>query len=116
MLDFFGSKSSPGFAPLGPYIVPAEFVSDPQALHLRLKLNGEIKQDEGTDNMIDTVAKIIAYASSRMTLNPGDVVFTGSPAGNAKSHNRYLRPGDVIEAEVVGIGSQRVTFVSEPAG
>lgn len=114
VFDFFGSKSNPGFSPIGPFIVPAEFVPDPQALHLRLKLNGDVMQDEGTDDMVDGVAKLIAFASSRMTLNPGDMIMTGSPSGNGKKHNRYLQAGDVVEAEIDGIGKQIVRFVAEP--
>jgi 2,4-didehydro-3-deoxy-L-rhamnonate hydrolase len=115
LYDFFGSKSNPGFTPLGPFIVPAEFVPDPQNVHLRLRLNGDVMQDEGSDDMVDDVAKLISYASSRMTLNPGDIVMTGSPSGNAKKYNRYLKPGDVVEAEIDGIGSQCITFVAEGA-
>lgn len=115
LFDFFGSKSSSGFCPLGPYIVPAEFIPDPQTLWLKLRLNGEVMQDEGTEDMIDNVAKLIEYASSRTTLRPGDVLLTGSPSGNAKFHGgRYLRPGDVIETEIFGVGRQKLAFVDEP--
>ncbi|CDO38945.1 MULTISPECIES: fumarylacetoacetate hydrolase family protein [Sphingomonadaceae] len=114
MLDFCGSKGNPGFNPIGPFIVPAQFVPDPQKLSLRLRLNGEIMQDEGSELMIDSVAKLIEYSSSRMVLRPGDMIMTGSPSGNAKSHdNRYLRVGDIVEAEVDGIGTQRIRFVAE---
>lgn len=114
LIDFFGCKSSPGYCPLGPFIVPAEFIPDPQALWLQLKLNGKIMQDEGSQDMIDSVAKLIEYASSRTTLRPGDILMTGSPSGNAKMHgNRYLRPGDLIESEIFGIGRQTIRFAAE---
>ncbi len=114
IIDFFAAKSNPGFNPVGPFVVPAEFVPDPQALWLRLKLNGQVMQDEGTADMIDDVAKLIAYISTRMTLHPGDIIMTGSPSGNAKMHsNRYLRAGDVIEAEIEGIGRQTLRFTAE---
>ncbi len=113
LVDFFGSKSNPGYCPLGPFIVPAEFIPDPQALWMELKLNGKVMQDEGTEDMIDSVTKLIEYISSRTTLRPGDIIMTGSPSGNAKMHNRYLRPGDVIESEIFGIGRQTIRFTAE---
>lgn len=103
--DFFGAKSNPGFNPLGPFLVPAEFVPDPQALWLRLKLNGQVMQDESTADMIDSVAKLIAYLSARMTLQPGDIIMTGTPSGVAA-----CVAGDKLECEVEGLPKLTVTI------
>ncbi|MEQ6333762.1 fumarylacetoacetate hydrolase family protein [Sphingobium sp. MK2] len=111
--DFFGGKSGPGFNPIGPFILPSRFVPDPQKLHLTLRLNGQIMQDEGAEDMIDSVAKLIEFASSRTILYPGDLISTGSPSGNAKLHNRYLKDGDVIEGEIPQIGRQLLRFRRE---
>lgn len=111
--DFFGGKSGPGFNPLGPFILPSRFAPDPQKLHLTLRLNGKVMQDESAEDMIDTVAKLIEFASSRTVLYPGDLISTGSPSGNAKLHNRYLQDGDVIEGEIPEIGRQVLRIQKE---
>jgi 2,4-didehydro-3-deoxy-L-rhamnonate hydrolase len=110
MYDFFSGKSGPNFNPIGPFILPSQFAPDPQEFHLTLRLNGDVMQDEGATDMIDPVAKLIEFASSRTILYPGDMISTGSPSGNAKLHNRYLRPGDVIEGEIGMIGRQVLRF------
>jgi 2-keto-4-pentenoate hydratase/2-oxohepta-3-ene-1,7-dioic acid hydratase in catechol pathway len=116
MTDFALSKLRPTFKPLGPYIVPAEFVPDPRALRITLKVNGEVMQDEAVDDIIYGVEQLIAYVSRVVDLRAGDVLLTGSPAGNAAHHgNRWLRPGDVMEGEITGLGIQRNTCVEEPA-
>lgn len=108
-MDWMASKSAPGFKVLGPYITPSRFVPDPQQLHLRLSLNGEVKQDEGTDDMIFPVARIIAFISDFLELQPGDVVMTGSPSGNGTHYNRFLRDGDVMTGEILGLVGKQVT-------
>jgi 2-keto-4-pentenoate hydratase/2-oxohepta-3-ene-1,7-dioic acid hydratase in catechol pathway len=114
MTDFAMTKLRPTFFPVGPYIVPAEFVPDPRALHITLKVNGEVMQDEGVDDIIYGVDELIAYVSRVVDLRAGDLLLTGSPAGNAAHHdNRWLRPGDVIEGEITGLGTQRNTCVAE---
>ena len=105
--DWVRSKNAPTFLPTGPWIVPARFVADPQGLRIRLSLNGDVMQDESTSDMIFGVARLVAYASSLVQLLPGDLLLTGSPAGNGTKYNRFLRDGDVIEAEITGLGSQR---------
>jgi len=108
MTDFIMSKSRPTFFPTGPYIVPREFVPDPRALRIRLGVNGETMQDESVDDMIYGVEELVSYASRAAELFPGDLLLTGSPAGNAGHHgNRWLRPGDVLEGEITGLGQQR---------
>lgn len=115
-MDWMACKSAPGFHILGPYITPARFVPDPQALHIRLTLNGDVMQDEGTDDMIFNVAQIIEFVSAHIELQPGDVIMTGSPAGNGTHYNRFLRDGDLMVGTIKGIvGQQNVQCVAESA-
>ncbi|HWH95123.1 MAG TPA: fumarylacetoacetate hydrolase family protein [Baekduia sp.] len=108
MTDFLMTKNRPTFFPTGPYIVPREFVPDYRALRIELKVNGEAMQDEGVDDIIYGVERLIAYASTVVTLQAGDLLLTGSPAGNAGHHgNRWLVPGDVLEGSITGLGTQR---------
>jgi 2-keto-4-pentenoate hydratase/2-oxohepta-3-ene-1,7-dioic acid hydratase in catechol pathway len=102
-------KSCETFNPLGPWLVTADEVGDPQALGLRLSVNGESRQDGNTKNMLFGVHHIIWYLSQFMVLEPGDVVNTGTPAGVALGVNDfgYLRPGDVVELGIDGLGEQR---------
>jgi 2,4-diketo-3-deoxy-L-fuconate hydrolase len=108
MTDFIMTKSRPTFFPTGPYIVPREFVPDPHALRIRLTVNGAVMQDALVDDIIYGVEDLVSYASTTAQLLPGDLLLTGSPAGNAGHHgNRWLRAGDVIEGEITGLGRQR---------
>ncbi|HKT53450.1 MAG TPA: fumarylacetoacetate hydrolase family protein [Caulobacteraceae bacterium] len=111
--DFLQAKGLPTFFPLGPYLTPKAHVPDPQALRIVLKLNGEAKQDESTADMIFGVAKLISYLSKWVKINPGDIIATGSPAGNGTYYNRYLKPGDVIEGAITGLGTQRNRIVED---
>lgn len=112
-MNWVAAKSSPTFLPLGPYLVPAAFIGDPQALQIRLALNGEVMQDESTADMIFGVARLIEYLSSFVALQPGDIICTGSPAGNGAHYRRFLRPGDIIEGTISGLGTQRNPCVAE---
>jgi len=105
-------KSCESFQPLGPWLVTADEVGDPQALGLRLSVNGVRRQDGSTKNMIFDVAHIVWYLSQYMVLEPGDVINTGTPAGVALGipGNPYLRAGDVVELEIDGLGTQRQVF------
>ncbi len=100
-------KSPDTFCPLGPELVPRGDVPDPQALRVRCILNGAVMQDSTTANMIFSVAEIIAYASSTMTLEPGDLVATGTPAGVGvfRKPPVLLKDGDEVTVEVEGIGA-----------
>ncbi|MFF9685899.1 fumarylacetoacetate hydrolase family protein [Streptomyces sp. NPDC014623] len=103
-------KNCETFNPLGPWLVTADEVPDPQALPLRLWVNGELKQDGTTARQIFPVGEVVRYLSHFMTLYPGDVVNTGTPAGVAMGRPEpkpYLRAGDVVELEVEGLGRQR---------
>lgn len=102
--DWFQGKCHDTFAPLGPWIVPAWQVSDPQSMGLRLTVNGEAMQDGTTEHMIWTVREQIAYLSTIVTLQPGDVIATGTPTGVGMGRGVYLKAGDVVAAEVKGIG------------
>ncbi|MFD4250570.1 fumarylacetoacetate hydrolase family protein [Amycolatopsis thermoflava] len=101
-------KSCETFNPLGPWLVPADEVPDPQVLELRSWVNGRPRQDSKTSDMVFTVDEIIWHLSQFLVLEPGDLVNTGTPEGVALSGRfGYLRPGDVVETEVVGLGRQR---------
>jgi 2-keto-4-pentenoate hydratase/2-oxohepta-3-ene-1,7-dioic acid hydratase in catechol pathway len=97
------------FNPLGPYLVTPEELGDPQALELRLWVNGELRQDGSTAEMIFPVLAVLRYISQFMVLEPGDVVTTGTPAGvtMGRPGTPFLQPGDVMELEVTGLGRQR---------
>jgi 2,4-diketo-3-deoxy-L-fuconate hydrolase len=111
--DWLRAKNAPTFLPVGPWIVPTEFVGDPQDLTITLRLDGALMQDESTADMIFDVATLVSYASTLVTLQSGDLVLTGSPAGNGMHHRRFLSPGDVIESEITRLGRQRNRCVSE---
>ena len=111
--DWLNGKWGDSFAPCGPALVPACEVDDPHALALRLRLNGEVKQDSNTSAMIFTVPQILAYASSLCTLEPGDIIATGTPAGVGYPQGIRLQPGDVLEGELEGVGVLRSPVVAE---
>ena len=113
--DWFRAKNQPTFFPTGPYLVPRRFVPDPAKLRIRLSLNGDPMQDALADDLVFDIPSLIAYASSVAVLLPGDVLITGSPAGNGSHWGRFLRDGDVMEAEISGLGTQRST-VRGPSG
>ena len=110
-------KSFPGFAPMGPYLVTADAIPDPQNLKLNLSVNGEKRQESSLKYMIFKIPEIIAYWS-QMGLHPGDVLTTGTPRGVAAGRKPdqppwWLKPGDVVEAEVENVGRLRNRIVSE---
>jgi 2-keto-4-pentenoate hydratase/2-oxohepta-3-ene-1,7-dioic acid hydratase in catechol pathway len=114
-LDWLAGKNSPTFLPTGPLLVPAEFVENPMDLRLQLSVNGRTMQDETSADMLFDIADLIAHISNVAELRPGDLVLTGSPAGNGASHSIFLQPGDVIEASITGLGSQCNRCVAESA-
>ncbi|MCG7206938.1 fumarylacetoacetate hydrolase family protein [Streptomyces arenae] len=106
-------KNCETFNPLGPWLVTADEVGDPQGLSLRLWVNGELKQDGTTAEQIFSVAEVVRYVSQFMVLYPGDVINTGTPAGvalGAPEPKPFLRGGDVVELEIAGLGRQRQEF------
>ena len=102
-------KSAPSFGPIGPWLVTADEVPDPQALRLWLSLNGKVVQDSDTSDMIFTVRQIISYMSQFMKLMPGDIIATGTPSGVGLGMKPpvFLKPGDVMELEIEGLGRQK---------
>jgi 2-keto-4-pentenoate hydratase/2-oxohepta-3-ene-1,7-dioic acid hydratase in catechol pathway len=103
--DWTSHKSFDGSCPLGPWIVPAADIPDPQALGLKLWVNDVLKQDSHTSKMIFTTAEQIAHLSTRMTLHPGDLVLTGTPAGVGAGRGEFLKPGDVVKLWIERIGT-----------
>ncbi len=108
--DWLAHKSFDGSAPIGPWIVPASDVGDPQNLGLRLSVNGVVKQDSNTKNMIYNLAEQIAQLSLRITLYPGDLIMTGTPAGVGAGRNEFLKAGDTLELWVEKIGTLKHTM------
>jgi 2,4-diketo-3-deoxy-L-fuconate hydrolase len=108
-------KSADTFAPIGPWLATPDEVPDPQRLSMWLSVNGARMQSSTTANMIFDAATLVSYVSEFMTLLPGDVISTGTPAGVAmgmKPEPRFLRPGDVVELGIDGLGTQRQRVVS----
>lgn len=112
-VQWFQGKSLDGSCPMGPWIVTADEIPDPQRLRLRLWVNDVLKQDGSTDQMLFDVATIISTLSHVLTLEPGDILATGTPSGVgfARTPPELLRPGDVMRTEVEQIGSLRNTIV-----
>lgn len=104
--QFDRSKSFDTFCPVGPWITTADEVPDPQGLPLRSLVNGELRQDSSTKEMLFSVAYLIHYLARGMTLEPGDVILTGTPhgVGSVMDPPRYLEPGDVVTCEIEGLG------------
>ncbi|MGI8854951.1 MAG: fumarylacetoacetate hydrolase family protein [Thermomicrobiales bacterium] len=103
--DWLNGKWPDSFAPMGPYVVTADAVPDPQALAMRLSVNGVVRQEASTADMIFTVAETIAFCSRFMTLEPGDIILTGTPSGVGATTETYLQPGDRMEAWIEGLGT-----------
>ncbi|HIE03428.1 MAG TPA: fumarylacetoacetate hydrolase family protein, partial [Candidatus Latescibacteria bacterium] len=111
--DWLNGKWFDGFAPTGPVVVTKDEVGDPHDLRLTLRVNGEVKQDSNTRLMIFSVPEIVAFVSRMMTLEPGDIIATGTPSGVGDARGEYLKPGDLVEAEVERIGVLRNPVVAE---
>jgi 2-keto-4-pentenoate hydratase/2-oxohepta-3-ene-1,7-dioic acid hydratase in catechol pathway len=114
--DWFASKARDGSLPLGPGLTPAWLVPDPHNLRIRLWVNGELQQDETTADMICDIPALVAAASQAVTLEPGDVISTGTPAGVGAGRGVCLRPGDVIRTEIehLGVLVNRVVAAHSP--
>jgi 2-keto-4-pentenoate hydratase/2-oxohepta-3-ene-1,7-dioic acid hydratase in catechol pathway len=112
--QFTRGKSMDTFAPCGPWITTKDEVEDPQNLSIVTKVNGEMRQNSSSMNMVLSIKKIIASLSSVMTIEAGDIISTGTPAGVAMSMKepRYLKDGDVVEITIERLGTirNRVTF------
>ncbi len=103
--DWLGQKNFDGGCPLGPWIVPAEDIPDPQNVALKLWVNDVIKQDSHTSKMIFTLAEQIAHLSTMITLQPGDLILTGTAAGVGLARKEFLKPGDVVKIWIENIGT-----------
>jgi 2-keto-4-pentenoate hydratase/2-oxohepta-3-ene-1,7-dioic acid hydratase in catechol pathway len=107
--QWMAGKTFDTFAPVGPYLVTADEVPDPQALGIRLRLNGRTMQDSNTNQLVFPVDEIVSYLSKIFTLEPGDLIFTGTPpgVGMARKPPVWLQPGDIVEVEIDGLGTLR---------
>jgi 2-keto-4-pentenoate hydratase/2-oxohepta-3-ene-1,7-dioic acid hydratase in catechol pathway len=112
--QWFKGKSLDTFAPMGPAVVHRSLIPDPQQMRLRMRVNGEVRQDSSTANMVFTVAQLISVLSAGMTIEPGDLLATGTPegVGMGRTPPLWLKPGDVVEAEIDGIGTLRNRIVA----
>ena len=111
--DWLNGKWCDGFAPMGPCAVPVEDVGDPDDVDLKLRLNGEVKQDANTRQMIFNVAEIVSYISKICTLETGDVIACGTPAGVGKHQDIRLEDGDMLEVEIPHVGILRTPVVGD---
>ncbi len=112
--DWLGGKWSDGFLPLGPYLATADEIEDVQTLELKLSVNGRVRQKANTSQMIFTVADIVSFLSFLMTLEPGDVIATGTPEGVAMATGEFLQPGDKIECRIENLGTLTNTLAARP--
>jgi len=110
--DWLEGKWLDGSAPMGPYLVTVDEIPDPQNLELTLELNGKIMQRGSSTDMVHTVAELVSFSSRLMTLNPGDVILTGTPSGVGATTGVFLKPGDSVVAEVQGLGSLTTPIVA----
>ena len=116
--DWLLGKGHDTFAPLGPFIVPKELVPDPHRLRITFALSGTLMQESSTERMTHSVEELLHYASNILTLRPGDVISTGSPAGVGSARNPpvYMKPGDVAVCTIEGIGTLTTPVVAAGAG
>ena len=103
--DWIGQKCFADAAPMGPWLTPAAYIGDPSNLSVKLWVNGELKQDSNTGKMVHNVAEQVAYLSRHFTLQPGDVIATGSPAGVGMPRGEFLKVGDEVRIEIEGCGT-----------
>lgn len=102
--DWINGKWQDGYGPMGPYILTSDEVADPDNLWMKLWVNGEIKQNANTSGMIFNTRELVSFASDLMTLEPGDVIATGTPSGVGATTETYLKAGDVMRCEIEGLG------------
>jgi 2-keto-4-pentenoate hydratase/2-oxohepta-3-ene-1,7-dioic acid hydratase in catechol pathway len=113
--DWLGGKWADGFCPMGPFLMTADEIEDVQDLDMKLKVNGELRQDASTSQMIHTVAQIISFLSNLMTLEPGDIIATGTPSGVGLGTGKFLKSGDRIEASIEKLGTLTNTLGAKPS-
>jgi 2-keto-4-pentenoate hydratase/2-oxohepta-3-ene-1,7-dioic acid hydratase in catechol pathway len=113
--DWIGQKCFEDAAPMGPWLTPAAYVSDPSNLSIKLWVNGVLKQDSNTSKMVHNTAEQIAYLSRHITLQPGDVIATGTPAGVGLPKGEFLKAGDEVKIEIAELGTLTNRMVADPA-
>jgi 2-keto-4-pentenoate hydratase/2-oxohepta-3-ene-1,7-dioic acid hydratase in catechol pathway len=113
--DWLGQKCFEDSAPMGPWFTPAAYVADPNNLAIRLWVNGVLKQDSNTGRMVHSTAEQIAYLSRHVTLQPGDVIATGTPAGVGMPRGEFLAIGDEVKIEIEGLGTLTNRMVADDA-
>ena len=114
--DWIGQKCFDDSAPMGPWFTPAGYVPDPNNLSIKLSVNGVVKQDSNTSRMVHSIAEQIAYLSRHVTLQPGDVIATGSPAGVGMPRGEFLKVGDTVEIQIEACGTLVNTMVADTTG
>jgi 2-keto-4-pentenoate hydratase/2-oxohepta-3-ene-1,7-dioic acid hydratase in catechol pathway len=112
--DWLAGKWADGFCPIGPYLVTADEIPDVQNLRMELKVNNETRQKANTSQMIYPVAEVVSFLSFLMTLEPGDIILTGTPAGVAVASGRFLQSGDTIECRIDNLGILKNTLAQKP--
>jgi len=112
--DWLNGKWADGFCPMGPYLLTADEIDDVQNLDMKLTVNGQIRQDSNTSQMIYSVADIVSFLSHIMTLEPGDVIATGTPSGVAMATGNFLKAGDKIDATIEKLGTLTNTLGPKP--
>jgi 2-keto-4-pentenoate hydratase/2-oxohepta-3-ene-1,7-dioic acid hydratase in catechol pathway len=112
--DWLNGKWADGFCPMGPYLLTADEIEDVQNLNMKLTVNGEVRQKANTSQMIHTVAQIVSFLSHLMTLEPGDIIATGTPSGVGFATGNYLKAGDKIEATIDKLDTLTNTLGPEP--
>ncbi len=112
--DWLNGKWADGFCPMGPYMLTADEIEDVQNLDMKLTVNGEVRQNANTSQMIHTVAQIVSFMSNLMTLEPGDVIATGTPSGVGFPTGNFLKAGDRIEASIEKLGTLTNTLGPRP--
>ena len=103
-MDWVGQKCFEDAAPMGPWLTPAAYISDPHNLAIKLWVNGVLKQNSNTSRLVHNIAEQIAYLSRHITLNPGDVIATGTPAGVGMPRGEFLKAGDEVRIEIDSCG------------
>ena len=113
--QWFRGKSADTFAPLGPFLVTPDEISDPHNLRVTQRVNGQLLQDDTTQQMLFKIPFLIAFFSAAITLEPGDIIATGTPSGigSARQPPVLLRAGDIMEVAIDGLGAQRNHVVAE---
>ena len=113
--DWIGQKCWDGAAPMGPWLTPADYLKDPNNLSIKLTVNGVTKQSSNTAQMVHGIAEQIAYLSRHVTLQPGDVIATGTPSGVGMPRGEFLKVGDEVRVEIEGLGTLTNVMVADDA-